>query len=152
MPSSRMVAGSISATAKSGLPRIATGSTLLARDGRPVLAMKAFEKVYKGKWHWRLEGAKETARHDLARAGRTAEALEILDMLESQADAGPGASAALAHVSLGLGREQEALDHLEQAWDERSIILVWLKVHPAYDPLRSHPRFQALLRRMNFPD
>jgi hypothetical protein len=25
-------------------------------------------------------------------------------------------------------------------------------VQHAYDPLRPHPRFQALLRRMNFPD
>jgi hypothetical protein len=30
--------------------------------------------------------------------------------------------------------------------------LVWLKVHPLYDEIRSHPRFQELIRRMKFPD
>ena len=57
----------------------------------------------------------------------------------------------LALVSLGFGNQDQALDLLEQAYQERSGWLANLKVEPALDPLRSHPRFQDLLRRMALP-
>ena len=34
---------------------------------------------------------------------------------------------------------------------ERDDVLVWLKRDPVYDPLRPHPRFQALLKRIALP-
>jgi hypothetical protein len=43
-----------------------------------------------------------------------------------------------------------AFEWLEKGVDERDLILVAaLKTEPGYDPLRSHPAFQALLRKMN---
>jgi len=58
----------------------------------------------------------------------------------------------IAFVHIGLGQHGEAIDWLERAYEEREQGLVYLKMAPFYDPLRSHPRFQDLLRRMNFPE
>jgi len=60
------------------------------------------------------------------------------------------------HVSPGLfaisyahlGEKDEAFEQLEKAFEEGENISN-LKVHPEWDPLRSDPRFQDLLRRMN---
>jgi hypothetical protein len=39
---------------------------------------------------------------------------------------------------------------LEEAYDERSVWLIWLGVDPKFDPLRDDPRLKNLLRRMGF--
>ena len=62
----------------------------------------------------------------------------------------PASAPAIVH--LGLGEHEEALRWLEAAYEERDVSLVWLKVWWAYDPLRSDPRFQAILDRMDFPE
>ena len=43
-----------------------------------------------------------------------------------------------------------ALQWLEKAYEERDFDMVYLDVHPDWENLRSDPRFQALVRRMNF--
>ena len=48
---------------------------------------------------------------------------------------------------LGVGDKEDALADLEKAYSEHFSILTTLKVEPAFDPLRSDPRFQELLRR-----
>jgi hypothetical protein len=42
-----------------------------------------------------------------------------------------------------------ALDWLERAHVQHDQTLVWIKVHPRLDPLRGHPRYQALLKKMS---
>ena len=56
----------------------------------------------------------------------------------------------IALVALGLGDKEAAISWLQKAADERDGLLSICYVSPAYDPLRADPRFQALLRRMNF--
>jgi len=51
-----------------------------------------------------------------------------------------------------LGQTDEAFAALERAFDEHSLYLPWINSIPDYDGIRSDPRFQALLRRMNFPE
>jgi len=44
------------------------------------------------------------------------------------------------------------MEWLEIAYQERNPWMVYLQVESRLDPLRSDPRFQDLLRRMNFPE
>ena len=57
----------------------------------------------------------------------------------------------IAIIYLGLGEQDQALDWLNKAYGERSFWLLWLRVEPRFDGLRSDPRYQDLVRRMNFP-
>jgi TolB-like protein/Flp pilus assembly protein TadD len=51
-----------------------------------------------------------------------------------------------------LGRYDEALAILEQLYEERHPYLPYVNMDPAFEGMRSDPRFQDLLRRMNFPN
>ena len=55
----------------------------------------------------------------------------------------------IAQIHLGLGRHEEALDWIERAATERHVGYYMPSVDPFYDAIRTHPRFRALLRRMN---
>ena len=57
----------------------------------------------------------------------------------------------IAAVYVALGDKEQALEWLEKSYQDDFSWMVWLKVDPVMDPLRSDPRFQNLLRRMNFP-
>jgi hypothetical protein len=55
----------------------------------------------------------------------------------------------MAEIYANLGDKGEALKWLEKAVEERDVEIDLIKVYPAFDNLRSEPRFQNLLRRMN---
>jgi DNA-binding winged helix-turn-helix (wHTH) protein/tetratricopeptide (TPR) repeat protein/TolB-like protein len=55
----------------------------------------------------------------------------------------------LAGMAASLGQTDVAIAQLKRACDTRLWSVVLMKVHPALDPLRSDPRFQELLRRVN---
>lgn len=55
-------------------------------------------------------------------------------------------------VHVGLGNRDAALAWLEQSHAERSWMTTLIRVNPELDELRGDPRFEALVRRMNFPD
>jgi hypothetical protein len=50
-----------------------------------------------------------------------------------------------------LGHKDEAFAELEEAFEYRLSGIVAVQAYPWFEPLRSDPRFQDLLRRMNFP-
>ena len=84
----------------------------------------------------------------LARAGSTDEARSILGSLEQQRRDGYVSPVALATILIGLGEVERALDWADIALEERRGWLAYLKVNPLLDPMRGHPRFDALIRRM----
>jgi len=53
----------------------------------------------------------------------------------------------LAIIHAWLGKVDKAVELLEKALADRELAMTEIGVEPAFDPLRSHPRFQALLRR-----
>jgi serine/threonine-protein kinase len=87
----------------------------------------------------------------LARAGRRSEALEVLEQLHTISQQKYAYALGFARVYAGLGDKDNAFKWLQAAYEERSTALFFLKVDPDWDPIRSDPRFQDLLRRMNFP-
>lgn len=85
----------------------------------------------------------------LARAGRRDEALALLAELEAHAAVGYVSPVAFATIMLGLGDIERAIDWTERAYDERRGWLAYVNVNPIMDPMRGHPRFEAVVRRMN---
>jgi hypothetical protein len=83
-------------------------------------------------------------------SGDRAGAMATLEELKKMSPGGKVAPFNLALVSLGLGDRTRALEYLEQAYAACSELLVWLKIDKIYDPLRSEPRFIALMKRLNF--
>jgi len=85
-----------------------------------------------------------------AMAGRTSEARQLLGELEARRLVTYVPPFALSAVYRGLGEMDKGLEWMIRGIEERDPVNVCaLKSEPAYDPLRSHPTYQALLRKMN---
>jgi len=137
----------------------------LAGDGAE--RVKALWAAYQanginGYWQKRLEHLTETAlREDVppnvlapvyARLGDKEQALAWLDTLKEAAEHEHVSPLIFAETYTRLGEKDQALMWLENAFEQHTLRLVNLKVANGWDPLRDEPRFQDLLRRMNFPD
>jgi len=99
----------------------------------------------------RITGARrnlEAFGYLYAVTGQTEKALDAILELKQH---GAQAYYPIALIYLGLGDKDQAMAWLEKAYQER-VFMIFLKTEPRLDPLRDDPRFQALLRRMNFPE
>ncbi len=81
----------------------------------------------KGLWKWQLENRREESRHKYV------------------------SPALFAEAYAQLGEKDLAYRWLEKAYEERDDALSVLKTWPFWDPLRSDPRFQDLVRRVGLP-
>jgi hypothetical protein len=86
-----------------------------------------------------------------AHAGRRSDARRLLAELQERRKNGYVPAGAFVNAYLGLGKNEEALASLEQAYKEQSVILQFLKTHPYFDPLRRDPRFTELVHRAGLP-
>jgi len=85
-----------------------------------------------------------------AASGRKQEALKLVKELTrlSEREYVDPFNLAIAYARLDKNR---AFEWLEKAYEGRSPWMAFMNVQPFLDPLRSDPRFQDLLRGMNFP-
>ena len=85
----------------------------------------------------------------LATTGQTEEARTILRELERLGQTRYVTPYHMAYAHTGLGEYDRAMDFLERAYEERAGAIFGIKGSFLFIPLREHPRFQALLRKMN---
>ena len=86
--------------------------------------------------------------HAYAIAGETTPALDILDELKRGSTETHISSYDIAVIYIGLGRKDQALEALENAYQERSEWLRYVKVDPRLDSLRGDPRFEKLANQV----
>jgi TolB-like protein/DNA-binding winged helix-turn-helix (wHTH) protein/Flp pilus assembly protein TadD len=89
--------------------------------------------------------------HAYAVAGRRSEAVTLLYQMNERTQHAYVSSFHVAIIYAGLGRKNETLAWLERGYQERSAWMVWLKVDPRFDFVRSDARFENLLRRLGLP-
>ena len=82
----------------------------------------------------------------LGKVGETREVLRRLEEVSRQRYVSPYH---MAYVYTGLGEQDKAMDLLERAYEERSGGLYGVKGSFLFTTLRLHPRFKALLSKMN---
>jgi serine/threonine-protein kinase len=83
-------------------------------------------------------------------AGRPSEARALLEELTTLRRTTYVPPFAMAAVYRSLGELDQALEWLEKGVEEHDLIVVTgLRSDPRYIPLHGHPRYQALLRKMN---
>jgi len=87
----------------------------------------------------------------LAKLGKHDEAQMILDELLERSTKRWVPPYQIAFAYQGLGETDKALTYLEKGYQSHDPKMAFLKVEPKWKDLRSHPRFQELIKKMRFP-
>jgi len=78
--------------------------------------------------------------------------IDLQSLLREKKRTDSFASSYIAIVYAGLGQKDRAFEWLEKAYAEHDSFLSVLQVYPAYDSLRSDPRYASLLSRLGFTE
>jgi tetratricopeptide (TPR) repeat protein len=89
--------------------------------------------------------------HTYVMAGQRDEALGVLADMKQLAASRHVSSYHFAIIQAALGEKDEAFEWLEKSYSAREEALVWLKVDPRLDEIRTDPRFIDLQRRVGLP-
>jgi tetratricopeptide (TPR) repeat protein len=98
-----------------------------------------------------LEGQAETVAelgYVFAVSGKTSQAHEMLDELKKRSEHAFVSPYNVAKVYVGLGEIDLTFEWLDKAYEERSEWMIWLKVDPKLDCIRSDARFRKLMQRI----
>jgi DNA-binding winged helix-turn-helix (wHTH) protein/TolB-like protein/tetratricopeptide (TPR) repeat protein len=88
--------------------------------------------------------------HVYAISGRTEKARQVLQDLEARRGQNYVPSYAIALVYAGLGDNDNAINWLQKAYEDRSTGMAFLRTDPELSSLHSDPRFEELARRISF--
>ena len=124
--------------------------------GMTYLEMRTFEEaICEFETALELSGVRSTivARIGISYAewGHRDKALEVLDELERLSDQRYVSPYDVAELHLALDEIDEAFEKLEKGYEDHDSFMIYLDVDPAMRRARSDPRFEALARRMRFP-
>ncbi len=117
------------------------------KDSNSVEALKVFQKA-----------SKISREHPLflshlgvafAWSGDTDKARDVVKKLEKRVEKKSACSFFVALIHMALDDKEKAFEWLEQAYKDRDFWLLFIKVDPLFDSLRSDPRFKALLKKIN---
>ncbi len=120
---------------------------ILEDKGRSDDALEIWQKI-KSLSNHRLKGITGFGM-TYARMGKTELAQKYIALLKERKKMEPEVSLHMdfAVIYTMLGEQENALNYLEQAFEERYGIFS-MKVLPAFEPLRDHPRFQKLMKQI----
>jgi tetratricopeptide (TPR) repeat protein len=111
-------------------------------------AVKEMERVVAISQH---KGALGLVGYVYAAAGRKQQARKILAQMDDLSENMYVSPFQHAIVYAGLGEKEEAFRWLEKGFEERDHDMAYLNRWSMFEGLHSDPRFQDLVRRMNFP-
>ncbi len=98
---------------------------------------------------WGVSEEETAGLEDAATSGSEGYWRWLLSFYKERAKSQYAAPTLFAKCYGQLGKKDQAFEWLETAYEQRDGRLIFLKVLPAWDPLRDDPRFTDLLRRMN---
>jgi len=104
---------------------------------------KAAKVVGQSQWALAIPGVA------YAKAGRVEKAQRLLEELHVLSNNTYVSPSAFAWMYCNLGEIEKGIEWFEKAVDQHDMLIVASYLFPVYDPLRSHPRYKALLRKMN---
>jgi TolB-like protein/Flp pilus assembly protein TadD len=86
--------------------------------------------------------------HAYAKSGRIKEATALLQSANASFEQGGLSDLKAAYIYMGLGDQDRVFQLLERDYEQRDPELPYINVDPVFDPVRNHPRFVALVRKM----
>ena len=89
--------------------------------------------------------------HAYAKSGRVAQARAMLQFANAGFDRGGLSDLKASYIYMGLGEQDRVFELLERDYEQRDPELPYINADPVFDPVRTHPRFVALIRKMGLP-
>jgi tetratricopeptide (TPR) repeat protein len=123
------------------------GEAYVQKGMYPEAITELNQALKRGQRHPRVQG---TLGYAYAVAGRTQEAKKVLAELTDRSQ-NFGFALQVARLHAALGDKDHAFEWLKKACDERDPHIIFLKVDPTLDNLRTDPRFAQVLKIMNLP-